>query len=85
MKYKKKGSIEVEAMQWDVIAAVNGDTSVLDWLKDAPVEFQDERILIKTFHGTFYVDGGDWIVRGSKNNYWPVKDHIFQEDYEAMK
>jgi hypothetical protein len=27
---------------------------------------------------------GDWIITGNKGEHYPIKDHIFQETYEAF-
>jgi hypothetical protein len=39
-------------------------------------------MLIHTLEGTLAASPGDWIVRGVKGEFYPVKPDIFNETYE---
>lgn len=40
---------------------------------------------IETLEGGHIVCPGDWILRGVKGEYWPVKPDIFEETYEFVE
>ena len=84
-KYRKK-PVVIEAMRWDVVRMIDDDfyrDDVMRWLgPEAPVEFHDERLLIKTLEGNMYADPGDWIIRGVKGELYPCKPDIFEATYE---
>lgn len=39
---------------------------------------------IHTLEGPHLIDEGDWIVKGIKGEFWPIKDDIFRETYEEL-
>lgn len=39
---------------------------------------------IDTLEGGLRVCPGDWIIKGVKGEYYPIKDEIFKETYEAV-
>lgn len=41
-----------------------------------------EHLAIRTLEGTMFADPGDWIIRGVKGEFYPVKPDIFAETYE---
>lgn len=43
------------------------------------------KIQIKTLEGVMTATNGDWIIKGTKGEFYPCKDEIFQEIYEAVK
>lgn len=44
-----------------------------------------EAMDIETLEGTMHANTGDWLIRGIKGEYYPVKDNIFQETYEPVE
>jgi len=40
---------------------------------------------IDTMEGGHIVCPGDWIITGIKGEFYPIKDHIFKETYEALE
>jgi hypothetical protein len=48
------------------------------------VDVSRERILINTLEGVMRADPGDWIVKGVKGEFYPVKPDIFAETYETV-
>lgn len=45
----------------------------------------DPIIEIKTLEGIMTANIGDWIVRGIKGEFWPVKEGLFWKYYEEAK
>lgn len=39
---------------------------------------------IETLEGVMNVSVGDWIVKGVKGEFWPVKPDIFAQTYEPV-
>lgn len=42
------------------------------------------RYFLKTLEGELECHIGDWIATGANNEHWPVKDKIFQKEYERL-
>lgn len=79
-----KRPVQVAALQW------TGDNyaEVWKWMTpDGASHFApifDNRLTIHTLEGTMAVNPGDWIVRGVKGEYYPVRDDIFRETYDVV-
>ena len=43
------------------------------------------QLFIPTPEGTMTANPGDWIIRGVKGEFYPIKDAIFRETYEAVE
>ena len=85
-KYRKK-PVVIEAWLW------HGDPtrdSLLSELRlAAGVEpagewGSDKRLVIPTLEGRMIAEVGDWIIRGVKGEFYPVKPDIFAQTYEAV-
>lgn len=86
-KFRKKRVI-IEAWRWD---ESNATFTMLrgmgmEWMghkghRDHPDLCWDLRI--KTLEGSLNVAPGDWIIRGVKGEFYPIKDEIFRETYES--
>lgn len=48
------------------------------------IDPRDGRMVIATLEGGHWVDLGDYIIRGVQGEFYPVKDSIFRETYEAV-
>jgi hypothetical protein len=86
MKFRKK-PVVIEAIKW---IGTNWD-DVCDFL-DVPINgYGGEAsmgkmpIIIKTLEGKVAAQLGDWIIKGVKGEFYPVKDEIFQLTYEPLK
>lgn len=44
--------------------------------------YQHEKWTIQTLHGQVIAEVGDWIIRGPKGDFWPIKNEIFIDSYE---
>lgn len=92
MKYRKK-PIEIEAVQNDGVWS-----TVRDWMidiADGPTAFpigthppitrnEDGSLNIHTLEGIMTADVNDWIIKGVKDEFYPVKNDIFRETYEEV-
>ena len=81
MKFRKK-PVEFEAVRW---SGSNLDT-ILEFV-GSPVEHDcaSRSLLIKTLEGTMKARIGDWIVKGVKGEFYPVKESIFRETYDEVR
>jgi hypothetical protein len=92
-KYRKK-PVEIEAVQ-----LTDNWTKVCDWINASGVNpnvYEADRriaympsgpnadIAIRTLEGEMRAVPGDWIIRGVKGEFYPVKPDIFAETYEAV-
>jgi hypothetical protein len=39
---------------------------------------------IPTLEGRMRADAGDWVIKGVKGEFYPIKDEIFRETYEFV-
>lgn len=77
MRYQANPVI-IEAVQW------NGEN--FDEIKTfmGVVSFCDHKVHISTLEGTMEASPGDFIVKGMKDEFWPVKPDIFALKYKAL-
>ncbi len=87
MKYRKTALIEAERFGFGSLSAEF----------HAALCFEEHRMVagsrdefgvgldiphIHTLEGPHHVSDGDWIARGIKGEFWPIKDDIFRATYE---
>ena len=98
MKFRKK-PVVIEAMQWDGTA--KGAGPIIDWALDhgATIVYEcsnPERcvehdgdaphaLAVRTLEGTMRADVGDWVIKGIRGEFYPIKGDIFSETYEAVE
>jgi hypothetical protein len=81
-KFRKK-PVTIEAMQ--LTDDLRNHSRVAAWVgESAEVPFAEPCIYIQTLEGRMRADIGDWIIRGVQGEFYPVKDSIFRETYEAV-
>lgn len=78
--YRKK-PVEIEARQWlgtnaDEMHAFIG--AAMSW---HPI---DKSLRIHTAEGIMLANGGDWIIKGIKGEFYPCKPDIFQATYDPV-
>jgi hypothetical protein len=60
-----------------------------DWCeKNNFVDWSSERdgaIAVNTLHGWVTAEPGDWIVKGVKGDFYPVKPSTFEATYEVVQ
>lgn len=49
------------------------------------IDPRDGRLIIATLEGLHWANPGDWIVRGARGEFYPIKEAIFQETYEEAR
>ncbi len=87
MRFRKK-PVEIEAFQFQadpgrvptpewLAAALNNGTA---WYQGGDEPY----ITLGTPEGEMRANVGDWIVKGIKNELYPVKDDVFQATYERV-
>jgi hypothetical protein len=86
MKFRKL-PLEVEARQFErdstgpysqALAAWCGGKYALDALGCRWIDIQ-------TLEGAMRAELDDWIIKGVKGEFYPIKDSIFRETYEAAE
>lgn len=89
-RYRKK-PVEVEAIQWD------GSYQNYKEIKKCFPDLKDYELVynpenndiwewrIETLEGNYIVSPSDYIVKGIKGEYYPVKPDIFEETYEEVE
>lgn len=96
----RKLPVEIEAMQWPGSATLatlvinwileNGGTARYHEERTIPAswplpeEHIPESIAIDTLEGQMSASAGDWIIKGVKGEFYPVKADIFQKTYEVI-
>ena len=48
------------------------------------IDPRDGRMMIATLEGYHHADLGDWIIRGVAGEFYPCRDDIFLQTYEAV-
>lgn len=83
-KYRKKPLV-VEAIQFK--ATKKSFNEIRKWIgKKFYYNYQDyPRVFISTLEGAMGVKKNDWIIKGVKGEFYPIKNDIFLETYEKVK
>jgi hypothetical protein len=82
-RYRKR-PVKVDAVEWtgenaqEVAAFVGGQAELLEW------GLGKGKWIIFTLEGKMEASPGDYIVRGIKGEYYPVKPDIFKQTYEPV-
>lgn len=86
-RYRKR-PVVIEAIQWtgsnaDAVGAFAGARfNVLD--EPSPSDPDATAEVLDSLHSTWIlVYTGDWIIRGVKGEFYPCRDNVFTETYEA--
>ena len=83
MKYRKK-PVVIEAIQFD--GSKDSANEVLAWIGHYGYEARKTNggVVIKTLEGDSLARPGDFIVKGVKDEFYPIKEAIFRETYEPV-
>ncbi len=88
MKYRKTALIEAERYGWGIMLSPAFRAALCTeehrMIAGPRAEFGDGLDVphIHTLEGPHHVSDGDWIARGIKGEFWPIKDEIFRATYE---
>ena len=78
MKFRKK-PVVIEAIQF------RGNFDEVEKFVGGDAEFRDGELVIATLEGALHASDRDWIIKGVKGEFYPIKDSIFRETYEEVK
>jgi hypothetical protein len=77
-QYRKRPVI-IEAVRYD---GTNWE-QISEWIgAKGPYDPMDP--VIATLEGDMRVSAGDWVIKGVKGEFYPIKDHIFIMTYEPV-
>lgn len=81
-KFRKK-PVVIEAVQYN---GMNG-LKLLSWAGGVEMEedYLGEFVEIHTLEGVMKCSKGDWLIKGVKGEFYPIKDDIFKQTYEAVE
>ena len=83
MRFRKK-PVVIEAIQWTGI----NTSEILGFCSVARIKHPDilcaGSIVIPTLEGEHRADVGDWIIKGVRGEFYPIKNDIFLETYEKV-
>lgn len=88
MQVRKK-PVEVEARQLGI--DYDTDLEIMAWCGGTPIHSEEnvtanaELFMIPTLEGQMMASVGDWIVKGVKDEFYPVKPDIFAETYDLLE
>lgn len=82
MKYQKK-PIVIEAVlytpdNFNLVRLFVGNDTPLHWLGD-------DKLGIQTLEGMMIANPGDWIIKGVRGEFYPIKNDIFLQTYETWE
>lgn len=80
MKYRKK-PVVIETIQYTGLNVVE----VGQFLAGADFEPGIKGFTINTLEGAMLASPGDWIIRGTHGEFYPIKAHIFEANYERAE
>jgi hypothetical protein len=84
MSQYRKRAVVIEARQ---LTPENGP-DLWEWAESKPFYSPDGKVdglTIYTLEGRMKADFGDWIVKGVRGEFYPVKPDIFEETYEPVQ
>lgn len=86
MKFRKK-PVVIEAVQWTGKNTKEIEDFVGQKLKKGmhPTEDIVIQLLIPTLESPHEAGINDWIIKGVKGEFYPVKNDIFKETYEKVE
>lgn len=85
----RKKPVEIEAMRFD---GIDSYLAIVDWMKASgdtyatagEVRYETPLMLIHTMEGLMAANPGDWIIRGVRGEFYPIKPEIFAATYEPV-
>ena len=89
MPFFSKKPVVIEARHFTPAVAASDWkwTELADWcggmlVYGVPDRPEEREILIETLEGAMSAEVGDWIVKGVKGEFYPIKPDIFEETYK---
>lgn len=81
-KYTKK-PVEISAVQLTKYNSLHIISDIV--ANDGDARVVSEGVLIRTLEGEMLAGYGDWIIKGTKGEYYPCKDEIFRNLHEGFE
>jgi len=78
-KFRKR-AVVIEAVRWDG----TNPSECLEFMAKGYLT-GDGSLEIFTMEGTMRASRGDWIIKGTKGEFYPCKPDIFEEIYERVE
>jgi len=72
-----------QIVEWSA-GAVKMGTEIRNHSTEHPDGFDYPCLLVATREGTMTASVGDWVVKGIRGEFYPVKPDIFEMTYEAV-
>jgi hypothetical protein len=75
--------VVVEAVQWD--GSMTQAAEIVSAIGGTHAQYMDEMpdfIHIQTLEGLMRASPQDWIIRGTRGEYYPCKPDVFEKKYE---
>ena len=88
MNYRKK-PVVIQAVVFTGQDALEIEAALGSVLPEAEVlvnitSGRNQRLMVETLEGPLYAEVGDYIVKGVRNELYPVKPDIFEETYDLV-
>ena len=78
-QYKKK-PVVVSAVKWD-----GTNLQEIKAFTEGRAMMKNNTLIIPTLEGTMAAEVGNYIIKGVKGEYYPCREDIFKNIYEAVK
>jgi len=78
-KFRKK-PVVIEAMQW--FDDVDSTSALFEFCN--AIKSTETGIKIKTPEGELNISKGDFVIKGTKGEFYPCKPNVFEEVYEKV-
>jgi len=82
IKTYRKRPVVIEAMQFD--GTEEAARVITQWVPGSSWFFNHNAIQIPTLEGLMIANIGDYIIKGIKGEFYPIKEEIFLATYEAV-
>ena len=80
----RKLPVLVDAVQWGGPGLPDAPAWAVEAAQYGVIKVTGGRVEVSTLDGVLTADPGDWIVKGSEGEVYPVKADIFAASYEAV-
>jgi len=91
MKFRKR-PVEIDAVEWtgeNLLQVIRFTGQHASAMSQKWEDYEDlvsrDGLKIFTLEGVMKASIGDWIIKGVKGEYYPIKADIFAKTYEAVE
>ena len=83
MKFRKK-PVVIDAMRLTTLNMLEVEDWCRGQIKGVLLPVENRIIHIQTLEGEMTANIGDWIIKGIKGEFYPIKNDIFETTYEKV-